>query len=105
METSPERAQTLTQEKEDFERQIETLAREYEGEHPGPVELDLTIGQGNGDAAEDNPLQRRVVALVESFHRRPVVADSGVRVHKITAIDSDGDGSVAVNVTYDHPGY
>lgn len=105
METSPERARTLSQEKEDLERQIESLAREYEREHPGPLELDLTIGKENGGAGEEDSLRTRVSALIESFHRRPVVADSGVRVQKITAIDSDGDGSVAVRVTYDYPGY
>jgi hypothetical protein len=34
--------------------------------------------------------------------QEPVVRQTGLRVHKVTAIDSDADEHVVVRVTYDY---
>lgn len=88
-----------------LEQQIETAVREYESEHSGPVELDVSFVEGEGEAPSDDTLRQRVETIVEAFHRKPLVSQTGVKVHKITAIDSDADGQIAVRVTYDYGGY
>lgn len=88
--------------REELETQIENVVREYERRHGGPVELDMSLVEGEGGAETDDVLRRRVETIVEAFHRKPLVAETGVRVHKVTAIDSDEDGRVAVRVSYDY---
>ncbi len=90
---------------EQLEKQIETVVREYETHHSGPVELDVNFVEGEGSVPSDDDLRKRVETIVEAFHRKPLVTQSGVKVHKITAIDSDEDGTIAVNVMYDYDGY
>lgn len=88
--------------REELERQIENAVRDFETQHGGPIELDMSTVEGEGAAESDDSLRRRVETIVEAFHRKPVVMETGVRVHRVTAIDSDADGSVAVRVSYDY---
>lgn len=88
-----------------LEAQIQTAVREYESQHSGPVELDVSFVEGEGSVPSDDGLRTRVETIVDAFHRKPIVAQTGVKVHKITAIDSDEDGQIAVNVMYDYDGY
>lgn len=90
---------------EQLEQQIETAVREFETHHSGPVELDVSFVEGEGSVPSDDDLRKRVQTIVEAFHRKPLVLQSGIKVHKITAIDSDEDGTIAVNVMYDYGGY
>ncbi|HEX7071128.1 MAG TPA: hypothetical protein VF190_09995 [Rhodothermales bacterium] len=105
MEASAQNAMSIEEQKAELERQISTLVQEYERKHEGPVELDLSMTEGEGSGGAPEDLQAQVRMLVEAFQQQPVISRSGVRVHKVTAIDSDGDGSIALSVSYDHPGY
>ncbi|GEM_PF-4656579 len=98
-------ARALEQYKEELENQLQNIVREFQGRHPGPVEMDLSFVEGEGSGPAPDELKPRVRTIVEAFHRKPLVSRSGVRVHKVTAIDSDEDGQVAVRVLYDYPGY
>lgn len=98
-------ARALEQYKAEFEEQLQSIVREFEGQHPGPMEMDLSFIEGEGSGPAPEELKPRVRNVVEAFHRKPLVNRSGVRVHKITAIDSDEDGEFAVRVTYDYPEY
>jgi hypothetical protein len=89
--------------REQLEKQIENAVRAFESEHSGPIELDMSMVEGEGGAESDDRLRKSVEAIVEAFHRNPVVSETGVRVHKVTAIDSDADGQIAVRVSYDYP--
>lgn len=90
---------------EQLENQIKTAVREFETHHSGPVELDVSFVAGEGSVPSDDNLRKRVEAIVDAFHRKPLVSESGVKVHKITAIDSDEDGQIAVRINYDYGGY
>ena len=105
MEPSAENARSIESQKLELERRIETLLRDYERDHEGPLELDLTMNEREGSAGAPADLRVQVRQLVEDFQRQPVISQNGVRVHKVTAIDSDGDGSIALRVSYDHPDY
>lgn len=98
-------ARALEQYKADFEKQLETVVREFESQRQGPLELDLSFVEGEGSGPAPEELKPRVKNIVEAFHRKPLVDRSGVRVHKVTAIDSDEDGQFAVRVMYDYPEY
>ena len=98
-------ARALEQYKEEFESQLQTIVREFEVEHSGPLEMDLSFIEGEGSGPAPEELKPRVRNVVEAFHRKPLVSRSGVRVHKVTAIDSDEDGQFAVRVMYDYPEY
>ncbi len=59
---------------------------------------------GEADLSEKQRALRRIVrTCVEAFHTADIVRQTGVRVYKVTAIDSDSDGRVAVNVKYEYP--
>lgn len=88
-----------------LKEQIETAVREFESQHSGPVELDVSFVEGEGSVPSDDSLRTRIETIVDAFHRKPIVTRTGVKVHKITAIDSDEDGQIAVNVMYDYDGY
>lgn len=88
--------------REELEKQIENTVRQFEEEHGGPIELDMSMIEGEGGAAGDDALRKHVETIVEAFHRKSLVAETGLRVHKVTAIDSDEDGTVAVRVSYDY---
>lgn len=98
-------ARALEQYKAEFENQLENVVREFEGDHRGPLEMDLSFIEGEGSGPAPEELKPRVRTIVEAFHKKPLISRSGVRVHKVTAIDSDEDGQIAVRVMYDYPGY
>lgn len=97
------RARELERLQRGFERQVEALVRDHEGRHPGPVELDVSLVPGEGSGPGDAELRRRVVELVWAFQRAPAVEASGVRVHRVTAVDADADGYAVVRVQYRYP--
>lgn len=88
-----------------LEQQVQTAVREFESQHSGPVELDVSFVEGEGSVPSDDGLRKRVETIVDAFHRKPLVSRTGIKVHKITAIDSDADGTIAVNIMYDYGGY
>jgi len=98
-------ARALEQYKEEFEGQLENVVRDFESSHQGPLEMDLSFIEGEGSGPAPDDLKPRIANIVEAFHRKPLVNRSGVRVHKVTAIDSDEDGQFAVRVWYDYPEY
>ena len=81
---------------------IEAAAREHEAQADGPLDLDMNFGSETGASIGDAALRRSVEQLVRDFHEHPAVVQAGVRVHKVTALDSDADGEVAVKVQYDY---
>ena len=82
---------------------IESAVRDYEAssETEAPVELDINFEGPDGEDAHE--LQQTITGLVNDFYNQPEVADANLRVHKVTVIDSDTDGDVAVNVQYTYP--
>ena len=93
----------LEKAKETLEANIAQAVQSHEALIDGPVEIDWhTEGETLGENAEG--LDATVRSLVESFEKLPVVVNSGIKVQKVTAIDSDSDGEVAVRVSYDYPG-
>ena len=108
MEASDDIGQTafaLERHKQDLERNIEILVQEYENGHRGPVEVDVSFREGEGSGPAPEELKPRLQSIVDAFHRKPLIQEGGVRVHKVTAIDSDGDGRIVVRVNYDYPEY
>lgn len=92
----------LEKAKETLEANIAEAVRSHEAHIEGAVEIDWrTEGETLGENAEG--LDATVRSLVDSFHKLPVVKNSEVKVQKITAIDSDQDGHVAVRVSYAYP--
>lgn len=104
METSDKEtaAIAIQRYREELEDNIRQALREYEMEHEGPVEIDLSFFEGEGGAEVDEKLKMRIQNMVDAFQRKPAVQRSQVRVHKVTAMDSDADGQVAVRVHYDY---
>ena len=103
-------AHALERAKEALERQIERAVADYEHAHEDePLEVSLNFDEEDLPEGEDNEadeeLMSQIVELVEDFHRSPAVSGKGVRVLRLTAIDSDADGEVAVRVHYDYAGY
>lgn len=95
-------ARAVQQYQSDLEAHIEEVVREYEMNHDGPVELDLSFVEGEGAAEGDEALRSRVRSMVDAFHRKPAIEESGIVVHKVTAIDSNEDGRIVVRVHYDY---
>lgn len=95
-------ARALQQYQQDLESNIERIVREYELDHKGPLEIDVSFFEGEGGAEIDEQLRTRIESMVDAFHRKPAVKKSGVSVHKVTAMDSDEDGRIVVRVHYDY---
>lgn len=95
-------ARALQQYQQDLETNIERIVREYETGHKGPIELDVSFFEGEGGAEVDEELRSRIESMIEAFQRKPAVKESGVVVHKVTAMDSDEDGRIVVRVQYDY---
>ena len=102
-------ALALQRAKNDLEDQIERAVAAHEPPTDEPVEVSLNFEEEDlpeGDDNEAGPeLMNQITNLVENFHSSPAVTGKGVRVRRLTAIDSDADGEVAVRVDYDHAGY
>lgn len=95
-------ARALQQYQQELESNIERIVREHEVGHKGPIEIDLSFFEGEGGAQIDEKLRSRIQSMVEAFHRKPSVQQSGISVHKVTAMDSDEDGQIVVRVQYDY---
>ncbi len=94
---------SLSHLRDELEKHIEDAVRDFERDHGGPIELDMSMVEGEGAAESDGSLRQNVASIVEAFQRNPVVSKSGVVVHRVTAIDSDADGEIAVRVSYEYP--
>ena len=95
-------ARELQQYRQDLEANIERIIRDFEREHDGPVELDVSFFEGEAGSDVDPELKARIRSMVDAFQRKPVVQRSEVKVHKVTAMDSDEDGRIVVRVHYDY---
>lgn len=95
-------ARALQQYQKDLESNIERIVRAYEIDHKGPLELDISFFEGEGGAEIDEALRSRIESMVDAFHRKPAVRQSGVAVHKVTAMDSDEDGRIVIQIQYDY---
>lgn len=96
-------AERLQQARESLHTTIEQAVRAFERDHAGPVELrlDLTNADAAGDIRESQrPLAETIRTLVHQFQQSPEVLQAGTRVVRVTAIDSDGDGTAAVDVKF-----
>lgn len=105
MEPSEKQARAIQQHKENLEEQIRTVLREYERQHGGPLAVELAFADDMPGGAAPEELKARVQSVVEAFHDQSAVSESGIRVQKVTAMDSDADGTIAIEVEYDYPGY
>lgn len=98
------RAIKLEQAKQDLESQLEQAIRAFEQRTEGPVAVNMDLDDDAGENEQiDAELRSHIRNLVDAFHARDVVQQTGVRAHHITAFDSDADGTVAVNVKYEYP--
>lgn len=100
IDDKPLQALGLQQAERVLEQQIQEAVRAYEHRNGGPIELDMDFMEGGNLGAE--ALQQQVRFIVSAFLEEPVVRRAGLRVHKVTAIDSDADEHVVVRVTYDY---
>lgn len=103
-------AHALERAKRDLEAQIERAVADYEhAQGDEPLEVSLNFEEEDLPEGEDNEaspdLMNQIAGLVDDFHNAPAVSGKGVRVQRLTAIDSDADGEVAVRVHYDYAGY
>ncbi len=88
--------------KRSLEASIEQAVGRYEPGHGGAFSIDLDLKSTREDD-EHAELRRDIRLLADAFHAHGAVRQAGVRASRVTAIDSDGDGEVAVKVKYDYP--
>lgn len=103
-------AHAIERTKRDLEEQIERAVSNYEQARGNePLEVSLNFEEEDLPEGEDNEadadLMEKITQLVDNFHNSPSISGKGVRVRRLTAIDSDADGEVAVRVDYDYAGY
>lgn len=101
-----EQARALAAARESLERQIEQAVRTYQSDSHKPLDVEVHFTEegegGAGPELGDQHLRDTIRSYVSAFRSQRAVLDSGVRVLKVTAIDSDGDGKPAVDVVYDY---
>ena len=95
-------ARALEDVKESLQNQLEQAVRSHVEQQGGTLELDVDLRPGDHVHRGDSGLVDRVQDLVHAFHNHPIVRQTGVEVHKVTAWDADGDGQGAVNVKYEY---
>lgn len=98
-----QQAHQLQEAQQELESKIEDAASERQRNADTPLELNVGFEENpevTGANKGDTELQRRVEELVEAFHQQAAVESSGVHVQKVTVIDADADGRVAVDVEY-----
>ncbi len=90
----------------ELHEQIENAVRRYaNGGESIAIDLGLveTPDSGSERAQEEHPrLYGEIISLIENFMLRPEVQESGMTIYKVQAVDSDGDGSVAVNIQFEY---
>ena len=97
----------LQEAREDLERQLQTAIRRYDEKTKDPMAFVLNLEGGVGPSDDDVPeaereLRGTVRSLVDAFHRKPIVQETGVRVYQVEAMDSDKDGVFALDVKYEY---
>lgn len=99
-------AQQLETAKRALNVQIENAVRDHsrEGE---PIGINLSLmdnpDSGAQRAAEEHPeLYEEVMELVGDFLEQQIVQDAGLSISTLQAVDSDGNGSVAVNIHFQY---
>lgn len=102
-------AHAIEQAKRDLETQIERAVANHE-QQDGDESLEVSLNFEGTDLSEGGDeageaLRREIRSLVEQFHQASAIEGSGIHVQRLTAIDSDADGEVAVRVDYDYAGY
>lgn len=105
MEPSESPAPAIEEHKKDLERQIDSALRAYEREHAGPLATEISFADDAPGGTAPEELKSRIWTSVDAFHRHAAVASAGIRVKKVTAMDSDADGTIAIKIEYDYPGY
>ena len=100
-------ARSLQEAREHLESALETAFRTYEQDNDDPLDLRVDVSAPStlpDDTSErERTMHGTIRTLVDQFHHHPAVAESGLRVRSVTAMDSDADGTVAVNVSYEYP--
>jgi hypothetical protein len=104
MDEKEARALKLNEARQNFEKRLRDVFSNH-GSDSFQFEMNVDekrggVTEGAADRAEE--LRGQVLSQVEAFESSPDVSGSGMRVFKITAIDSDGDGEVAVKVQYEY---
>lgn len=99
-------ARKLEEAKRMLNNALENAVRRHENQGK-PIELDMNFVEepdsGSRRVKEEFPgLYEEITRLIDDFMQRPEVQESGMTIYKLHAADSDGDGSVAVNVQYEY---
>lgn len=90
--------------KQDFEARLDEAFHRHLDELGNPLEIDLN-GDNEVVREEHGELLQEVKMLVEAFGHQAPIQEADVHVHKITVVDSNKDGRLAINVMYDHRAY
>lgn len=96
-------AEKLESARQAFEDRLRQALEAHEKETGESVALELHLEQDprfQGADAGRADLLNRISDLVDAFHEQAVVQESGVRVQRVTALDSNEDGRVALDVKY-----
>jgi hypothetical protein len=104
MADKEERAIKLGAARESLESRLREVFQSYGS---GTFQFELNVDERRsrmleGDDSLDETLRNQIMSQIESFEQNPDVSESGMRVYKVTAIDSDGDGQVAMKVQYEY---
>ena len=90
-------------------RSLEDGIREVVGRHANGSGFELSLNlieepdAGSRELEENDPeLYREIMQQVEKFFAEPAVRESNVSIYSVQAIDSDGDGSAAINIQYEY---
>ena len=96
----------LEESKRDLEAKLEDAFRAYERRTDGDIEvaLDTDDLRSDDEAADgDDELRVHIRNLLDAFHAQEIIKQTGVHVSRVTAIDSDADGTIALDVKYEYP--
>lgn len=96
----------LEEAKRDLEAKLDDAFRAYERRADGDIEVALEVDELNsadGPTAGDDELRIHLRNLLDAFHAQEIIKQTGVHVSRVTAIDSDADGTIALDVKYEYP--
>lgn len=86
--------------------QVENVVRDHaKNDEPIRIALSLvdTPDAGSERAQAEHPkLYDELMELIGDFMEQQVVKDAGLSITGVEAVDSDGDGSVAVNIGFQY---
>ncbi len=92
----------LEEARRQLEDQLRQAFRSHDGPGKGSVQFDINLEEAETSDDGNGSLGRLVRSLVDAFHQSDIARQTGVRVYKVTAIDSNADGESAVNVKYEY---